>query len=64
MDKDTAMTLVFQETSIGHIGRSPQEEYLLATNSTNRILYHKKLGTYKEKSLTFPLVRNNIFEKY
>lgn len=56
-DKGAAMTLILQESSIGHIGRCPQEEYLLAVNSYNRILFHKKLGVHKEKKIAFPLVR-------
>lgn len=59
LDKGAAMTLILQEASIGHIGRCPQEEYLLALNLNNRILFHKKLGTYKEKKIAFPLVRNS-----
>lgn len=51
------MTLILQESNIGHIGRCLEEEYLVAIDSNNRILFHKKLGRYKEKKLTFPLVR-------
>lgn len=55
-DKGAAMTLILQEASPGHIARCRQEEYLLAVNSNNRILFHKKLATYKEKKIAFPLV--------
>lgn len=55
-DKGIAMTLIFQEASIGQIGRCPQEEYLLAVNPNNRVIFHKKLGNYKEKKIAFPLV--------
>lgn len=56
-DKGAAMTIILQESNIGHIGRCPEEEYLVAINSNNRILFHKKLGKYTEKKLAFPLVR-------
>lgn len=53
-DKGAAMTIILQESN--YIGHWPEEEYLLAVNSNNRILFHKKLGYYKEKNIVFPLV--------
>lgn len=54
-DKGAAMTLIFQESGIGHQARCKKEEVLIATNSKGRVLYHKKLGTYKERKIDFPL---------
>lgn len=53
------MTVILQESSIGHIGRCPEEEYLLAVNSDSRVLFHKKLGKHKEK-IVLPLVSEQM----
>ncbi|KAG5897934.1 hypothetical protein JTB14_014048 [Gonioctena quinquepunctata] len=54
-DKFAAMTLVLQESGIGYIGRSPDEEILIATDSQKRILFHKNLGKTRERKIEFPL---------
>ncbi|CAH0560261.1 unnamed protein product [Brassicogethes aeneus] len=55
IDKGAAMTLIFQESGLGHISRCPKEEVLMATNSSGRVLFHKKLGTTRERKIEFPL---------
>ncbi|CAH2009067.1 unnamed protein product [Acanthoscelides obtectus] len=54
-DKGAAMTLILQESGIGGIGRCPHEELLVAANSNNRVLFHKKLGKTKDRKIAFPL---------
>ncbi|CAH1159671.1 unnamed protein product [Phaedon cochleariae] len=54
-DKYASMTMILQEAGIGHIGRCPEEEIIIATNEQNRILFHKKMGKTKERKLEFPL---------
>lgn len=58
------MTLIFQEAGIGHIGRCPHEEVLVAINSHNRLLFHKKLGVSKERKITFSLVSVYLYHYF
>ncbi|KAF7280796.1 hypothetical protein GWI33_005521 [Rhynchophorus ferrugineus] len=55
LDKGAAMTLIYQESSIGHMALCPQDETIIAYNSKNRVLFHKKTQKTKEKRVTFPL---------
>ncbi|KAJ3658200.1 hypothetical protein Zmor_009954 [Zophobas morio] len=54
-DKGAAMTLIFQESGIGQMGRDPNEEAVVAVNSSNRILFHRKMGQSRERKIEFPL---------
>ena len=60
-DKGAAMTLIFQESGIGQMGRDPNEEAVVAVNSSNRILFHRKMGQSRERKIEFPLVSWTIF---
>lgn len=61
VDKGAAMTLIYQESSIGHMALCPQDETVIAYNSKNRVLFHKKTQKTMEKRVTFPLVYIKIF---
>ncbi|KAL3266919.1 hypothetical protein HHI36_011069 [Cryptolaemus montrouzieri] len=54
-DKGAAITLIYQEAGIGQIGRCPKDEVVVATDSKDRILFHKKIGLSREKKVDFPL---------
>ncbi|KAK9738530.1 eIF4-gamma/eIF5/eIF2-epsilon [Popillia japonica] len=54
-DKGTAMTLIYQEAGVGQYGRCPREEIVLASNSDNRVLFHKKINYNNERKINFPL---------
>lgn len=58
-DKGAAMTVVLQKAGVGQTGRCLTEELVLASNSSNRVLFHKKLGQTHEKKIKFPLVTTN-----
>lgn len=50
------MTLIYQEAGVGQYGRCPREEIVLASNSDNRVLFHKKINYNNERKINFPLV--------
>lgn len=50
------MTVVLQKAGVGQTGRCLTEELVVASNSSNRVLLHKKLGQTYEKKIKFPLV--------
>lgn len=52
------MTLIYQESGIGSLGRCLKEEVVIASNKYKRILFHKKLGCSKARRIDFPLVCN------
>ncbi|KRT81753.1 hypothetical protein AMK59_5175 [Oryctes borbonicus] len=54
-DKGTAMTLIYQEAGVGQYGRCPREEIVVASNSENRILFHKKINHGHDRKINFPL---------
>ncbi|KAK7865186.1 hypothetical protein R5R35_012043 [Gryllus longicercus] len=54
-DKGAVMTILYKEAGPGHNTRSPEDETVLAVDSsTNRILFHKKVGQTSKK-IVFPL---------
>ncbi|XP_066154666.1 translation initiation factor eIF2B subunit epsilon [Euwallacea fornicatus] len=54
-DKGAAMTLVFQESGLGHKSLCPQDEVIIVVNSKNRVLFHKKTYKTAGKKIDFPL---------
>nr|CAI5869040.1 unnamed protein product [Callosobruchus analis] len=54
-DKGAAMTLILQESGTKSIGRCPNEELLVATNSHSKVLFYRKAGRGKDEKLKFPL---------
>lgn len=49
------MTLIYQQTGTGYMGRCPSEEVVIASDAKNRILYHRKLNESMERKFTLPL---------
>lgn len=54
-DKYAAMTIILQESGIGHIGRHTDEDVLLATDCQDRILVFKKLDKSETRKIEFPI---------
>ncbi|KAL1509543.1 hypothetical protein ABEB36_004258 [Hypothenemus hampei] len=55
VDKGAAMTVLFQESGLGHMSLCPEDEALVAVNSNNRVLFHKKTYKSSQKKVDFPL---------
>ncbi|CAG9856189.1 unnamed protein product [Phyllotreta striolata] len=54
LDKYATMTIVLQESGVGHRGRG-SEDLVLAADSQNRILFYNKSTKNRSKKIEFPL---------
>ncbi|XP_030765131.1 translation initiation factor eIF-2B subunit epsilon isoform X3 [Sitophilus oryzae] len=61
-DKGAAITLVFQESALGHRSLCPQDESLVAYNNKNRVLFHKKIQKSRDKKAVFPIFQEIFLE--
>lgn len=59
LDKGAVMTLVYQQAGVGQNAHKYSDEVVIASNSNNRILFHKKLGHSGDRKINFPLVNKN-----
>ncbi|KAK9870340.1 hypothetical protein WA026_006425 [Henosepilachna vigintioctopunctata] len=54
-DKGAVITIVYQKAGVGQIGRSAEDDIVVAVDHNNRVLYHKKTRLLEDKRIKLPV---------